>query len=162
MEDYSERRPKKDGIKAHKAAQQKRADRFGKSGRSFDGARRAHHGGDTVHERHIRRDMAEGEVNREARRRLQAERQKKRQKRQFQRLGALTLVLVLSVLFVRVGVKGVWKKATEAKAKAEALELEKKKPKLQEATAVITVAGDVIMHQPLLESSVYYNGESYD
>ncbi|MCI9270702.1 MAG: CapA family protein [Dorea sp.] len=165
MEDYSERRPKKDGIKAHKAAQQKRADRFGKSGRSFDGARRSHHGGGTVHERYIRRDMAEGEVNREARRRLQAERQKKRQKRQFQRLtalGALTLVLVLSVLFVRVGVKGVWKKATEAKAKAEALELEKKKPKLQEATAVITVAGDVIMHQPLLESSVYYNGESYD
>lgn len=77
-------------------------------------------------------------------------------------VGALALALILTSLLVKAAVKGISKKTQEAKAKAEALELEKKESKIKEASAVITTAGDVIMHRPFLESSTYYNGEDYD
>lgn len=171
MEDYSGKKPKKDGIKAHKAAQERKGDWLGKArvakerkpqrDQSFPAK-------EDLRERHTVREprYTEGEQpDRETRRRQEAARQKRRQKRQIQRLltiGALILALILSLLLIRAIVKGISKKMKEAKAKAEALELEKKESKIEEATAVITTAGDVIMHQPFLESSTYYDGESYD
>lgn len=137
MEDYSEKRPKKDGIKAHKAAQERRSSRHEKSGGENRG-------------------------------RQSAARQRRRQRRRLQRLiitGGLAIVLILAIFLMRAAVKGISRKTREAKAKAEALELEqneKKEKKMEEATAVITTAGDIIMHKPFLTSSKYYNGESYD
>ncbi|MDO4313173.1 MAG: CapA family protein [Eubacteriales bacterium] len=128
MDDYSEKRTKKDGIKAHKAAQQARTDR-------------------------------------ETRRRQLDARQKRRRKRQIQRLiliAIMVLILVFFILIVRAAVKGISHKIGEKKAKATAMEIENGKSETEEKTAVITTAGDIIMHKPFLESSVYFDGENYD
>ncbi len=171
MEDYSGRKPKKDGIKAHKAAQERKGDWLGRAAIKKERKPQREHTvrfEEDFRERHIARESRHtgGEQpDREDRRRKEAARQKRRQRRQIQRLitvGALALALILTSLLVRAAVKGISKKTKEAKAKAEALELEKKKPKIKEASAVITTAGDVIMHRPFLESSTYYNGEDYD
>ncbi len=189
MEDYSERRPKKNGIKAHKAAQQRKGELFGRAGRGKRTEEHSLHGREDVHERghgrearepgsaghmhyqsdagrdrRVRPAMDEGEYDREERRRQQVARQKRRQQKQIQRLmliAAMLVIVLLPVMGVRAVVKGVSRRAEEKKA-AEALELEKSKPKIEESTAVITTAGDIIMHKPFLESSVYYNGESYN
>lgn len=171
MEDYSERKPKKDGIKAHKAAQERKGDWLGRSAVKKERKPQREHSVRSeadFRERHTAREprYTEGaQPDREARRRKEAARQKRRQRRQIQRLitvGALALALILTSLLVRAAVKGISKKTKEAKAKAEALELEKKEPKIKEASAVITTAGDVIMHRPFLESSTYYNDGDYD
>lgn len=171
MEDYSERQPKKDGIKAHKAAQERKGDWLGKSVINRERKPKREHSAqprEDFRERDTVRDFGftGGEQpDREARRRQEAARLKRRQRRQIQKLikiVAVILVLILAILLVRTVVKGISKKTKEAKARAEALELEKKKAKIEEATAVITTAGDIIMHRPFLESSVYYDGENYD
>lgn len=207
MEDYSERKPKKNGIKAHKAAQERKGDWWGKSSVHKEGRPQREHPArleDNIRERHTDRgqrnagegrqgrelrgagrdnlnrgqrnvieesrngeriDLREEQPDRETRRRQEVARLKRRQHRQIQKMikvGVLVLILILAVLLVRAVAKGISKKTKEAKARAEALELEKNKPKIEEATAVITTAGDIIMHRPFLESSVYYNGENYD
>ena len=178
MDDYSERRPKKDGIKAHKAAQKRKGEWLGRPAVNRERKTQREHsvysGEHSVRpENDYREDYAgrapgntgEEHPDRETRRRLETARLKRRQKRQIQRLvliGMLLLVLVLGVLLIRAVAKGISKKTKEAKARAEALELEEKEPKIKEATAVITTAGDIIMHKPFLESSTYYDGENYD
>lgn len=116
MDDYAEKRPKKDGIKAHKAALKKKKRKKGTSGK------------------------------------------------QVQRLlmiGAIVLALVLFILIVRGIVKGLSHKEGETK-EAASVEVEGSKPQSEEATAVITTAGDIIMHKPFLESSIYFDGTNYD
>lgn len=125
MDDYLENKPKKDGIKAHKAAQQRRSS--------------------------------------QQKNRL---RQKRRRKRQIQRLiliAVMVLFLVAFIMIIRAVVKGFSHAAEEKKASATAMEIETGNGgKTEEATAVITTAGDIIMHKPFLESSVYFDGENYD
>lgn len=133
MSEGSKHSPKKDGIKAHKAALER-------SGRRPDSQKP-----------HSKKQSAA--------------RQKRRRKRQIQRLiliGVMLLILILAVWLVRAVFKGISNKVEEKKAKATAAEVENNKSKIEEKTAVITTAGDIIMHKPFLESSVYYDGQSYD
>ena len=183
MEDYSEGKSKKNGIKAHKAAQERKGDWRGKPAAHRDGKPQREHsvrpeenvrdryagrGVRNIQEKNLDRGSKgarDNHLDRETRRKQEIARLKRRQKRQIQKIikiGILALALILAILLISSVVKGISKKTKEAKAKAEALELEKQKSKIEEATAVITTAGDIIMHKPFLESSVYYNGEKYD
>lgn len=138
MSEGSKHSPKKDGIKAHKAALE-RSDR--------------------------RPDSQRQHSQKPHSKKQSAARQKRRRKRQIQRLiliGVMLLILILAIWLVRAVFKGISNKAEEKKAKATAAEIENNKPKIEEKTAVITTAGDIIMHKPFLESSVYYDGQSYD
>ncbi|MDO4515402.1 MAG: CapA family protein, partial [Lachnospiraceae bacterium] len=98
----------------------------------------------------------------EARRRAIA-RQKRRRKRIWQRrilIAAMVLIVLLFVLLVRGISKSIHQKA-EKKKEAEALRIEQQERESQVATATITTAGDIIMHSPFLQSSVYLQDGKY-
>ena len=128
MEDYSGRKPKKDGIKAHKAAQQRKGDWLGRSAAKKERKPQREHTvrlEEDFRERHTAREprYAGGEQpDREDRRKKEAARQKRRQRRQIRRLitvGALALALILTSLLVKAAEKGNSKKTQYAKAKSE-------------------------------------------
>lgn len=166
-DDFSETRSKKGGIKDHKAALEQKSswiDRAFGNGKT-SGSEKAFRNERTS--RKEKRDDRETDYinsDREARQRKTLARQKRRRQRQIRRMALIAVMIValmIPVMGVRAIVKGVSKRAEEKKA-AEALALEESKPKIEESTAVITTAGDIIMHAPFLNSSIYYNGESYD
>lgn len=171
MEDYSGKKPKKDGIKAHKAAQERKGDWRSRTPVNRERKPQREHSvqlredfGERRTARELR-DTGRERPDRETRRRQETARLKRRKRRQIQRLfviGGVILALILAIVLVKIATKGISKRTKEAKAKAEALELEKKAAEIKEASAVITTAGDIIMHKPFLESSTYYNGESYN
>ena len=135
-EEYTMSEEKKDGIKAHKARIEQR-------------------------ER-----MREQEVHGE---RKAAHRKKRRRKRQIQKL-ILLAVLTLTVMLIFFGCRAVVKGIAGSGSKEQKENKENQPAELQangdaeskEATAVITTAGDIVMHRPFLESSVYKTGETYD
>lgn len=137
MDDYLDKKPKKDGIKAHKAALEHKNERL------------RGHGG--------RKRNETGE--------RASARQRRRRKRQIQRLvliAVMILILVVFILIIRAIVKGISRGVEEKKAQATAMEIENSGAEIEEATAVITTAGDIIVHKPFLTSSVYYDGTNYD
>lgn len=179
MKDDFSRRAKKGGIKDHKAALEQKN---GWIEKTFGSEKTTRNEKATRNEKNTRSEKAprnektirnekkgDKEPNyidpdRKSRQRRALARQKRRRKRQIQRMAlvaAMLVILLIPVMGVRAIVKGVSHRAEEKKT-AEALELEESKPKIEESTAVITTAGDIIMHKPFLESSVYYNGQSYD
>lgn len=92
-------------------------------------------------------------------------RRKRRRKRQIQRLiliVVMLLILLVLIFLVRAVVRGISGEAKKENAQATAVETQSSKPEAEEATAVITTAGDIIMHLPFLESSVYFDGTNYD
>lgn len=125
---------KKDGIKAHKARLEKH---------------------------NQRPPMTREEI--EYARRKAAYRKKRRRKRQIQRI--VLIAVMLLILFVllwgcRKVVKGV--SGNDKKAETNAETTDSQAETGGEATAVITTAGDIVMHSPIFESSLYYDGENYD
>lgn len=100
-----------------------------------------------------------------------AYRKKRRRKRQIQKLILLAvLILILMLLFfgcraVVRGITGSDKKEQNENEQNQTTELQvegKGDAESKEATAVITTAGDIVMHRPFLESSVYKTGDTYD
>ena len=79
----------------------------------------------------------------------------------------MVLILLLVVLLVRTVVKKVTGSSKKEPAKTTAVEVKNKdktddKTEVEEASATINIAGDIIMHKPFLTSSAYYDGENYD
>lgn len=138
MDDNFDKKSKKNGIKAHKAAIEHKNDRL--------------------------RGQRERKGN-EARERSAAK-LKRRRKRQIQRLVLIVVMFLLLVAFfmiIQAVVKGISQVGgQEKKAQATAMEIENSETEAEEATAVITTAGDIIMHKPFLTSSVYFDGTNYN
>ena len=126
---------KKDGIKAHKARLEKH---------------------------NQRPPMTREEI--EYARRKAAYRKKRRRKRQIQRIVLITVMLL--ILFALLwGCRTVVKRVSGSDKKVETnVETTDSQAETggKEATAVITTAGDIVMHSPIFESSLYYDGENYD
>ncbi|MDO4474386.1 MAG: CapA family protein [Eubacteriales bacterium] len=129
---------KRDGIKAHKARIEQRERAMGR--KSYEERKAAY-------------------------------RKKRRRKRQIQKLILLAvLILILMLLFfgcraVVRGITGSDKKEQNENEQNQTTELQvegKGDAESKEATAVITTAGDIVMHRPFLESSVYKTGDTYD
>lgn len=140
------KKEKKNGIREHKAAHE----RMHPNERPHSGNRK---------HSDVRTDSGN--------RRSLSGKEKRRRKKIIQRrilIACMAVVVLLIALLVRAVWKGV-SGAVEEKKEAQRVEVEKqqsKEPKIEEATAVITTAGDVIMHKPFLESAVYFDGVNYD
>lgn len=96
--------------------------------------------------------------------RRNAARKKRRRKRQIQRailIAAMVLILILLILGIRAIVRAVSGGGKEP-AQTTSAEVKDEKKDSKKSQAVITIAGDIVTHQPFLESTVYYDGENYD
>lgn len=96
--------------------------------------------------------------------RRNAARKRRRRKRQIQRLiliAAMILILVLLILGIRAIVRAVTGGGKDSTQETTA-QVEQTKEESKKSSAVITIAGDIVLHKPFLESSVYYDGENYD
>lgn len=177
MEEYSSQRPKRNSIKAHKAALEGRGtdseartkDKHADMRRSAEkgSEERRQQGNRQSGKRQSGKRPAESRTPEDARRRAAA-RAKRRRKRKIRRailIGIMALLLLLCVFMVRAVVKKFTGDGKEP-ATTTSVEVETKKEteeaKAEEASAVIHFSGDIIMHKPFLTSSVYYDGSEYD
>lgn len=95
-----------------------------------------------------------------------AYRKKRRRRRQIQKL-ILLAVLILMVTIILFGcravVRGIFGSDKKEEKGDQAAETHVSgEDESEEATAVIMTAGDIVMHRPFLESTVYNDGETYE
>ena len=116
MEDYSGKKPKKDGIKAHKAAQERKGDWRSRTPVNRERKPQREHSvqlrEDFGERRTAResRDIGGERPDRETRRRQETARLKRRKRRQIQRLlviGGVILALILAIVLVKIAAKGI-------------------------------------------------------
>lgn len=153
--DYNER--KSGGIKAHKAAAEKRI-------KQEERLQERH----AASSHHSAKSTATAGTQPPRRRLSKKERMRRRRIRRIKALAILSALLILCIVaIVSIGkfIIGLFNnddKEDKKSKTANSLSIEGQDAPTEEATATLLATGDIIMHKPFLESSMYLSNGSYD